>query len=287
LCREREAIVSTETTSVGRVSLEAARHAVAELTPKLTHLLRSVSDPAAPAVGTWTAGDVAAHLAHVVGLDLEAVRGPGAETALEAQSVAAPRAIRELKHMTAALLDRDPVRDPTVQAARVEAGIAALLDACDEGDRVVPWLLGITLPRSAVCSHQVYEMLLHGSDIARGAGLEWTISPDLARLAIEGFVLAAIGGLGASDPRHEPLASCEIRLRGGGRFVLALTEAGPAVFPPRDRVDLRMSADPVAMLIGISGRGGSRLARVLSGRIVAWGPHPLRGLRVFDAIKAP
>jgi hypothetical protein len=48
-----------------------------------------------------------------------------------------------------------------------------------------------------------------------------------------------------------------------------------------------MSADPVAMLLGISGRGGSRLARVLSGRIVAWGSHPRRGLRVFDAIKAP
>src|SRR5437867_575981 len=131
--------MNTETTWAGRVSLEAAQHAVAELTPNLTKLLRSVPDPAAPAVGTWTAGDVAAHLAHVVGLDLEAVRGPGAEKALEAVGIAAPPAIGELKHMTAALLDRDPVRDPAVQAGRIEDGIAALLDACDEGDRLVPW----------------------------------------------------------------------------------------------------------------------------------------------------
>jgi uncharacterized protein (TIGR03083 family) len=282
-----EAIVNTETTSAGRVSLETARSAVVELAPKLTKLLRSVPDPAAHAVGVWTAGDVAAHLAHVVGLDLEAARGPGADKALEAAGIAAPPEIGELHHMTAALLDRDPVRDPAVQAGRIEDGIAALLDACDEGDRLVPWLLGLTLPRSAVCSHQVLEVLVHGWDIAHACGLEWTIPPGLARLAIEGFVLEVIAGLGTSDPRYAPSASCEIRLRGGGRFVLALTEAGPAVYPSSARVDLRMSADPVAMLLSILGRGGSRLGRVLSGRIVAWGPHPRRGLRVFDAIKAP
>src|SRR5438132_9090019 len=119
--------MSTDTTWAGQVSLVAARHAVAELTPNLTKLLRSVPDPAAPAVGVWTAGDVAAHLAHVVGLDLEAVRGSGAEKALEAAGIAAPPAIGELKHMTAALLDRDPVRDPAVQAGRIDDGIAALL----------------------------------------------------------------------------------------------------------------------------------------------------------------
>lgn len=278
--------MTTETALAGRASLEAARNAVAELTPKLTNLLRSAADPAAPAVGTWTVGDVTAHLAHVVGLDLEAARGRGAEKALDELGVAPPRSLGKLRHMTAALLDRDPVRDPTVHAGRIEDGIAALLTACDD-DRVVPWLLGLRLSRSAVCSHQLYEMLLHGLDIARGGGLEWKIPPDLAVLAIEGFVLPAIAGLGDSDPRHELSASCQIRLRGGGRFVLARTEAGPAVFPSSDRVDLRMSADPVTMLVAFSGRGGSRLARVLSGRILVWGPHPVRGRRVFDAITAP
>jgi uncharacterized protein (TIGR03083 family) len=280
--------VNIKTISAGRVSLERARDAVVEVTPNLTKLLRSVQDPAAHAVGVWSVGDVAAHLAHVVDLDLEAARGRGAEKALEAAGVAAPPRIGELHHMTAALLDRDPVRDPTGQAGRIEEGIEALLAACDEGDEHVPWLLGTTLPRSGVCSHQVIEQLVHGWDIARGSGREWTIPPDLARLAIEGFVLPLIEGLGVGDPgQHEPLASCEIRLRGGGRFVLALTEAGLAVDPSSERVDLRISADPVAMLLSILGRGPGRLARVLGGRIVPWGPHPRRGLRVFDAIKSP
>ena len=219
---------------------------------------------------------------------------PGAETALDAQGITAPRSLGKLHHMTAALLDRDPVRDPAVHAGRIDDGIAALLDACadDDGDgeQLVPWLLGLTLPRSAVCSHQLYEMLVHGWDVARAAGLGWTIPPHLARVAIEGFVLAAVDGLGrkAGDPgRRGPTASCEVRLRGGARFVLALTGAGIAVHPRLDRVDLRISADPATMLLAISGRGGSRLRRVLSGRVVAWGTHPRRGLRVFDAVKAP
>jgi hypothetical protein len=37
----------------------------------------------------------------------------------------------------------------------------------------------------------------------------------------------------------------------------------------------------------MSGRGPSRLARVLSGDMVAWGPRPIRGLRVFGSLKAP
>src|SRR2546423_532896 len=140
--------MNTETTRVGGVSLEAARDAVAELTPKLTDLLRSVRDPSAPAVGTWSAGDVAAHLAHVIDLDLAAARGQGPEAALDAQGVMPPPRLSELHHMTAALLDLDPVRDPSVQAGRLEAGVAALLEGCDGDDRVVPWLLGLSLPRS-------------------------------------------------------------------------------------------------------------------------------------------
>lgn len=278
--------MSTETIVGGQVRLDVAREAVAEVTPRLTRLLRCVSDTAPNAVGTWSVGEVAGHLAHVVGLDLAAARGQGAVAALDVQGVTPPPHLSELHLMTRALLDRDPVSDPKVHAAQIEEGIAALLDACDE-DRPVPWLLGATLPRSAVCSHQVLEMLVHGWDIARASGLEWTIPADLACVAIEGFLLAIIGELGTSDPHHAPQASCEIRLRGGGRFVLGLTEAGPAVYPGLDKVDLHLSADPSAMLLSILGRSGSRLSRVVGGRIVPWGAHPIRGLRVFDAIKAP
>src|SRR5207248_11204610 len=102
-------------------------------------------------------------------------------------------------------------------------------------------------------------MLIHGWDIARGSGLEWIIPANLARLAIEGCIVPTLHGLAGTEARElETSAACEIRLRGGGRFVLALTAAGLAVNPSCDRVDLHIAADPAAMLLGMSGRGGSR-----------------------------
>lgn len=279
--------MSTESTVNERVTLEAARNAVAELTPRLSDLLRRLPDPAAPSVGAWTAGDVAAHLTHVAELDAEAARGRIAE-ALDARGVPPARAVRDVARMTAALLDRDPERDPRVHAARIDHAVALLLESCLDGERAVPWLLDRTLPRSAVCSHLVSEMLLHGWDAARGARLKWTIPPDLARLAIEGFYLAMIpaSGNGYRARQRRP-AACEVRLRGGGRFVLSMTDSGPAVSAASDRVDLRVSADPTIMLLVMSGRGGRRLTHVLTGRIVAWGRHPLRGVRILDGMRAP
>src|SRR4051812_13194116 len=94
-----------------RVTLDHARDAMAAVAPKLARLLRSVPDETVSSVGSWTVGDVAAHVAHVVGLDLDAARGAGAEASLAAQGVTPPPAISELHHMTAALLNRDTVRD--------------------------------------------------------------------------------------------------------------------------------------------------------------------------------
>lgn len=268
------------------VTLADAQRAVAALTPSLVRLLRSLPDPGAPAVGAWTASDVAAHLAHVAELDAAAVRGRGPAT-LDALEVPAPRTVDGVAHLTAAMLARDPLRDPAAHASRIEHAVASLLDACDEEDRVVPWLLGTELPQSAVCGHLVSEMLLHGRDVARGARLEWTIPPDLARLAIEGFYAVVLGALGTGEWPDDPRSACEIRLRGGGRFVLAVTDSGPSVRASSASVGLRMSADPATMLLAMSGRGGSRLARVLSGRVLAWGRHPIRGLRTLDRLTAP
>lgn len=278
--------MSTETTINEGVTLEAARNAVAELTPRLTRLLRCLPDPAVPAVGKWTAGDVAAHLAHVAELDAEAARMRIAQ-ALDTRGVPPPRTLDDIAHLTAALLDRDPERDPMVHAARIDQAVDQLLKACLDGDRSVSWLLDKTLPRSAVCSHLVYEMLLHGRDAARGSRLTWTIPPDLARVAIEGFCLTMIPLSGKANQRHQGRpTTCEVRLRGDGRFVVSMTASGPAVLAATDRVDLRISADPTTLLLAMSGRGGRRIANALTGRLTAWGRHPIRGVRMFNGMRA-
>ena len=272
-----------------RVTLEAARDAVAELTPALTSLLRGLPDPAVPAVGTWTAGDVAAHVVHVAEVDVAAAHGRVAE-AFEARGVSLPRAIKEVSPMNAAVLEADPERNPAVNATRIEHAVGELLGTCrDEGadETTVPWLLGATLTRAAVCSHLVSELLLHGYDVARGAGLEWTIRPELARLAIEGFYLAVIpAGDSANRPHQRRPPACEVRLRGGGSFVLSTTDAGPVVGATTERVYLPNAADTATKLVSMSGRG-DRLRAVVTGRMVAWGRHPIRGARMLDTLRAP
>src|SRR5262249_41617488 len=46
-------------------TLAQARAALREVVPRLVALVRSVANPNSPSVGTWTVGDVAAHLTHV------------------------------------------------------------------------------------------------------------------------------------------------------------------------------------------------------------------------------
>jgi hypothetical protein len=173
-------------------------------------------------------------------------------------------------------------------ASRIEASVALLVELCRDAERVVPWLLGAQLPRAAVCWHYVSELALHGRDIANGARLRWEIDPYHARMAIEGFYVPMIGALDAASAGDDDpdWPSCEVRLRGGGRFSFAGTGSGVTLRPPDHRVDLHISADPVAMLLVMSGRSG-RLLPALRGRMVAWGKHPVRAMRLLARMEAP
>jgi uncharacterized protein (TIGR03083 family) len=262
-----------------------ARETVADVASRFAALLRAVPDAAAPAVGAWTVGDVAAHVTHVAELDASAAQGRVGET-LRALGVQV-RVVDDVAHLTAAMLGREPSRDPAKLAQRFEDAVSMLLSACSGDDRDVPWLLGISLKQSAICGHLVSEVLVHGWDVARGSGLPWRIAREPACVAIEGFYAVAIPATGDSDRPAGPRGTAEIRLRGGGRFVITSTDTGPAVLPTSDHVDLRISADPATMLLAMSGRGGSRLRRLLSGRMAVWGRRPLRGLRMLESLHVP
>ena len=55
--------------------LGEARAALGEVVPALARLVRGIPDPQAAAVGTWTTGEVAAHLTHVLAGDADAIAG--------------------------------------------------------------------------------------------------------------------------------------------------------------------------------------------------------------------
>ena len=52
-----------------------ARAALQSVAPSLASLVRSASDANAASVGTWTVGDVAAHVSHGFRVDIDAIAG--------------------------------------------------------------------------------------------------------------------------------------------------------------------------------------------------------------------
>jgi hypothetical protein len=266
-------------------TMTEARAALREVVPRLVTLVRGVRDAGAASVGTWTAGDVAAHLSHVFRLDTDAI----AQRPLPAVTVTTAG----MAAFNAAKLDEDGERNPDALADRI--GVLA-----DEFDEIaarahtasVGWLQDIRLPPSAVACHLLEECLIHGHDIATATGRPWRIRRDHALLAVEGGALPLIAALPPDafldrEKAGSFRAAIEMRLRGGGRKTLVfddgsltLTEAGTRA------VDACLCADPAALMLVFIGRQG--IAKpLLEGKLVAWGRRPWKLATMLAAISPP
>lgn len=265
--------------------LAEARAAVGEVVPPLARLVRNISDPNAPAVGTWSAGEVAAHLTHVLAGDGDAIAGR------PLPSVSVTRA--DIAELTAQFLDDDPERDPTVLADRIEE-LGREFDAVAAASRAasVDWLGGAVLPPSAVACHLLEECLVHGHDIATATGQRWPIQRRHALLAIEGGALQIIAALPPSAFINQRKAGSfrarvEVRLRGGGRNRLVIEDGSQTIVPGGGRdVDAHISADPAAFLLVLMGRA-ARWKPLVTGKVAVWGRRPWKLVRMFDVLSGP
>lgn len=256
--------------------------ALREVVPNLVTLVRSVRDANSVAVGTWTVGDVAAHLSHGFRCDTDAIAGNPVPDAVVTKA--------GIAEATAKLLAEDGERDPAVLADRI-ARLANEFDdvASRSQSATVDWLQGVRLPPSAVAGHLLEECLVHGHDIATAIGRPWPIQRHHALLAVEGGVLPLIAALPPTAFVNQGSfrARFELRLRGGGTTVMdfdrgSLTlETGPA----RD-VDAHISADPAALMLVFIGRRGIGKP-VLGGKLTAWGRRPWKLARMLTAINPP
>lgn len=283
--REGADTVPAATHSGGSDTLAQARAALRDVVPRLVTLVRSVPDPDSSAVGTWTVGDVAAHLAHVFRLDTDAVAGrPVPDATVTTVGMA---------EANAKMLARDDERDPSVLADRISTLAEEFDDIASRSQAAtVEWLQGVRLPPSAVACHLLEECLIHGHDIARATGRPWPIQRHHALLAVEGGVLPLITALPPTALLNQEKAGSfqarfDLRLRGGGRTLLvfdrgSLTlDAGCA----RD-VDAHLSADPAALMLVFIGR--QAIAKpLLEGKLTAWGRRPWKLARMLTAISPP
>lgn len=257
--------------AAGGVDLADARAAIAEVVPRLSALVRSIDDTERPALGEWSVGDVAVHLAHV----WEAL------PALAAGTLESPiQELGGLAGLTAGMVRDEPDRDMATMAGRIERGAAAFLEASQAARPDGAWLVaGITASTATFACHLLNESLVHGDDIARAARRHWPIEPDHAALAIKGFVFPVLGLL---DPRAlvdqrraAGFHACyDIRVGGGGRVFMVFDDGAVAIEAPSSRrVDCHISGQPAALLLVLWARR-SQWSMLLRGRLRAWGRRP-------------
>ena len=283
--REGADMAPAATHSGGPDTLGQARAALREVVPRLVELVRSVPDTKAGAIGTWTVGDVAAHLSHVLRVDTAAFAGRPVPQAIVTKA--------GMAEATAKLLAEDPERDPAVLADRINT-LATEFDEVASRSRAadVDWLQDTRLPPSAVACHLLNECLIHGHDIAKATGRPWPIQRHHALLAIEEFVLPLIGAIPPTafvnqDRAGSFRAHFDLRLRGGRRTLMvfdrgSLTlDAGPA-----HDVDAYVSADPATLMLVFIGRQGI-WKPLLRGQLTAWGPRPWKLTRMLAITSLP
>lgn len=266
-------------------TLAQARAALRDVVTSLVAHVRSVPEANSVSVGTWTVGDVAAHLSHVFRFDTDAVAGnPVPEAIVTAAGMA---------EVNAKVLAEDSERNPAVLADRIST-LANEFDDVASRSRAttVDWLQGIRLPPSAVACHLLEECLIHGHDIARTTGHPWPIQRHHALLAVEGAALPLIEALPPTafvnqEKAESFRARVELRLRGGGhtmmvfdRGSLTLDAAGTG------DVDAHISADPTALMLVFIGRQ-EIWKPLLAGKLAAWGPRPWKLTRMLTAINPP
>jgi hypothetical protein len=248
------------------------RAAVADVVPQLTALLRRHPAPAAPGIGSWTAGQTACHLSHVMRADTDAlVRRVLPQAELSTSGVAT---------MTATMLEADPERDLVTLADRLETLTADFLDAtASPSTEPVPWVGDVLLPPSAVVCHLLEELLVHGYDIATAAGARWRIDPAHAALAITGAATPIISASPQSFVKAHRAAGFRARivvsLRGHGRFALVFDDGLRVEEPPASgtRADAHLSIAPDRMLLLMLSRI-TPWRSLLTGKAVAWGRRP-------------
>ncbi|MEZ0094656.1 maleylpyruvate isomerase N-terminal domain-containing protein [Streptacidiphilus sp. EB129] len=275
----------------------AARQAVAENGERLLRLLRR-SDPGAAVDAEWRVVDVASHLAFVFRGFGEAAGGTSAQYAryVPEEQDFHKRLATVNAMLVKELADTTADQQMTVAVGMVEEGIAGFLDATAELDPDAeldtPWYgPGVTRTPDTLTALALGELLVHGLDVARAAGVPWPIARAEAAL-VGGEVFARMLPLMLTDVGRATTVAYRVRWRGAPpqkpdlviRLEAGTVRTGPV--RPGERVDCRVSADPVAFLLVGYGRMPTWRA-IGTGRIASWGRRPWTALKLPELFCRP
>jgi hypothetical protein len=279
--------------TIERDQWQGVRTSVRETGDRFAEMVATAKDPGAEVTPNWSVAKTAAHLASLAWLnttllrpDAEPLPVPGLAERLPAATVDDVNAINDLtlQHFTE--------RDPQVLADLLRDRITTMLDSSEGRDpaEVVTWLGGAQVPVAGLFAHLLNELLLHGYDVARTTGTQWTIASEDAAYFFEMFMVGVarngVGGLldGGGPPRDRRIA-VEFRSDYIQPVTLVLRNGKLTAEAPGKDTDVRVTFDPAVFNLMMFGRV-SKPRAVLTRKVSVGGRRPwllpvfLRTLRV-------
>ncbi|ALO11597.1 hypothetical protein AQF52_6004 [Streptomyces venezuelae] len=282
---------------------EKTRVALAAAIPRLARLLREVPDlDAASGVPRWTVGDVGAHLASVYlayGSVVPADAGPGASIDWESvlpSGVLPSGALPFVERITAmndtsiGLLDGEGrARLGDLLAERGETFLRITEGLAPDTPVTAPWYgPEPALTVAVVTGLMLSESLVHGLDIARGAGLPWLIGADEASLVI-GQSMPTMMSLALDTAKARGVRiAFDLVVKGGPRLAVVVADGAMTVTrdaPPR-AYDCRLTVEPTAFLL-VSFRRTPIWKAIALGRMRAGGRKPWLAARLGGLVATP
>jgi uncharacterized protein (TIGR03083 family) len=238
---------------------------------------------------TWTVGQTAAHVIGDMRQYTEALTRhlSGDRAALSNIPDGSPAKAR------AAVNDRHLIdvaeRDPRRLADMLEETAATYLAAASavgtpEGVAILT-ADGLVLEPAVMTCLLLGEQLVHGLDIARAANRPWRIGRDDALLVIPAVLSLAPKYLRPSRTKDLNI-SFELRMRGGCRYRVAITDGTGVVTAPGEKADCVITADPVAFLLIGLGRV-PQFSQILRGKVRAGGRKPWLAAKFGTLLASP
>lgn len=242
---------------------------------KLAAALVAVPDPSKRAVGHWNIAETATHVSHSSSYFLAAARGEADLEDLDENAATTTRAVAQ---------DRE--RRLPILAERILTGERALVEFARNtpGDPPVTPFQGVTIPLSAMLGIELGELIVHGFDITRAAGMPWEIRPEDAALALQGLgqLLPAMLDTRKAGNLH---MTCDLRVRHGQPVLITIADGAMQVEAPNAQpVDCHASVDPRKFLL-LSFNRINPVMTLLSGGLLLWGRKPWRFLTLQTVLK--
>jgi uncharacterized protein (TIGR03083 family) len=233
-------------------------------TSRLCSILRKRPDREARAIGAWTLGDVANHVAWGIENYTRWLQG------VDARDL---DAIKNMSRWNIETVRRLPPADLPQLADRIEKATADFIEAAQKKppSSEVRWYAGNRIPVEVAITMRLIEAGVHGLDVAAAAGETWELPSDDARTMSYG--IGYIGPYFVDQQKLDFEGTIRVRIRGGADLYYIIANHQLRIETAGRRADWHLSVDPVTWVL-VSTERRNQWAAALRGDIIGWGTRP-------------